>query len=225
MWLLLKTELKYQWQSVIFLIVFAILALTLTIITKKEFFGHFMPAYLALFTPYALILNGSKEKRHRSMVALPVGVRTLALYRLSLVIISLIFYRLFFSFSYSILAPHLLTSPAGYIKAGSVILIIYAASYIYLDLMRGFINRKGITKEKVTPVLLLLGIIVQVWLVLAFVKSKSGAESTFHPGYAIDWLVAHRPFQGEYGFLVALALSLFLALVSIISYQQSKTRF
>ncbi len=224
MWHLLKTEILYQKKNMFLFFIISFFVMAFAIAVHRPYLAHFIPFYMATFTPYSLLINANKEHRNRLFVSLPLTLRSLACYRMMLLLLSLVWYSLLFFGFYALAYTPFLVPIRHVVTFSSFAVLLYAFSYLIRDLFREGILRKNITREKVAPFLILLLILIQVWLAYALIVSRTG-KTVYHIGNLVDWLVVNFPFAGQWGFVKALIPAFVLGCISIFTLEQSKVRY
>jgi hypothetical protein len=225
MWRLFQIEIQYHYRSILLLVAINVIILAIDTITKNPAVSSFILPYTAFITPFVIFKNSAKEHKSRFYPTLPISLRAVAVYRVFLVVFSMaIFYAVYIGWQLFVLKQSDIHFGMAIVIAG-LTLSIYGIGYIYRDIFREFIIRKGITREKVAPVLILIGIVLQVWLLVTFLQTKSGNEADWHIGHAIDWLIANFPFRGQTGPMKSLITGSVLALISIFTFERSKVRY
>ncbi len=225
MWSLLRIEIRYQFYILLWIIVVALGVVLVSALLRNYSIINFTLSYSAFITPYFVFINANKENRNRRYATLPIALRHIALYRIVLVIFSMAMFGVLYWLLQKLILKSELAELRDILLIAGLTLFIYGISYIYRDLFREFILRKGITREKVAPVLILIAIILQLAILAAFLQAKAGNNSGFHIGRILDWLITHFPFRGQAGHINAFIVGNVLGIISIFTFERSKVRY
>lgn len=222
---LLLTELRYQHRIVVWTVFIAVAFLVTSYAVTQTNFSHFVLPYLGFIAPYLFFVEASKEQHSRLYASVPLSLRSIALYRLGVVVISILFYFLMYIAMNLWLYEESLPNMKNLLLAAGLIVGIYGCAYIYRDFFREIILHKNITREKVAPILILIGIILQVFFLATLIGARSSDGDNALITRMVDWLAEHFPFRGQFGYIRALVFGGLAAFLSIYTFKKSKVRY
>jgi hypothetical protein len=220
---ILRAEIKYNLK----LIVGFFLFLPVTWLLSFNTFEDLSPNYIMFWLMFVMVQSWNsirnKEIREYQQAALPLERNQMALARLSMVVVlSLVMIATHFIVIHLIQPGRVITFTTVMLPF-SILLSMFSLYYLLRDRLLYFLRHNRIfkiTKERTMTVLMLmvfLGVIFGMLGMVAFMDRPTGIATV------VDFVIAHNPFSGEFGFEKFFILSLVLSGLTIVTFNHRKS--
>jgi hypothetical protein len=220
---ILRAEIKYNLK----LIVGFFLFLPVTWLLSFNTFEDLSPNYIMFWLMFVMVQSWNsirnKEIREYQQAALPLVRNQVALARLSMVVVlSLVMISTHF-IAIHLIQPGRIINLTTVMLPFSILLFMFSLYYLLRNRLLYFLRHNRIfkiTKERTMGVLMImvfLGVIFGMLGMVAFMDRPTGITTV------VDFVMAHNPFSGEFGFEKLFILSLVLSGLTIVTFNHRKS--
>ena len=217
---ILKAEIRYNLKLIIGFFLF----LPLTWLLSFNAFQDLSPNYIMFWLMFVMVQSWNsvrnKEARGYQQAVLPLSKIRVALARLGMVIVLSLAMIAIHSVVIHQIQQSLAMSFSTIILPLAILLFMFSLYYLLRDRLLYFLRHNRIfkiTKERTMNILMLTVFLGMIFGMVAFMARLT----TIAP--IIDFVIAHNPFSGEFGFEKFLILSLALAGLTLVTFNYRKS--
>ena len=100
---------------------------------------------------------------------------------------------------------------------------MFSLYFFFRDFVLDFFRRLGITRERFLIIAVMIGLVLQILGLIAFLKVRAHQPVRFFIGEALDWVIHNHPFRGHYGPLRFAGVAFAAAMLSVWSYHRKRS--
>lgn len=188
MWHIIKAELIYHKYTFLGFLAFVPLVCYYEFVISEIRIGYVLIISYMLTVFWNVLRN--KEKRESQLICLPLSIRRIAAIRILMLVVLCIGASLLYSLIYVVLN---FRSPEESIKLLAylgIILFGFSIYFAFRDLGFEFFVKLGFTKKRVIPIVIVLGVGIQLLTLYAILQTRSSGQIHAIMNYLdkINWL-------------------------------------
>ncbi|MBN2356335.1 hypothetical protein JXO59_09490 [candidate division KSB1 bacterium] len=223
MWRLFIAEVEYRKLTCIIMFFF-----TPLIALYSRWQWHSVTAAYVLFWAVLIALQNSvilrnRDNRERMFSLLPLAHWRCGVYRSSSIAIQAALFTGLFALVRAIVHPQAQMHAKHLLTLILAIWVIFSVYYAGRDAFLDFFRRIGITRERFLLIAVLMGIVLQILGLVAFLRASSGKATQIFFLRWIDWAIHDHPFQGDIGYLRFIGIVLLFAILSVWTFVRRRS--